>query len=1614
MICSSTRSLVATLAVASLLMSTGCAEQREAVDRVQPFALDKTLFVGEDLVDPSDNPEFWTQGTLIDVGYGAAQSGLFTSTYAQPMTRIKWKITEDLLMGRLAYERIANSDGKGLGTAIQDGPVVVTYRIEKHFDISRAYNPTTGERLNILEENAIDRPWNEREYMRVDWSRNLNTDAYDFDTLSLLGVYGGVTYEPLAYDVTDENDPNAPFFDLENAYFDVTNKAFAQPEIVDLSHLGWGIDSFPACFLPADFMGGTAPAGNCNPVELTIRQSFRKVVDTDYEPVHWDGRRFQSFGGFYVERYGYARNYGMSDEMWHRFLTRYQIWQRAHYYDDPETMSGPVECYTPETTPFGSDPHRDFDRNATDDECEQVGLGSKCDTFRQRCTLPFADRETLVIPWYYTNAGYQDLYDGTEMAAHEWDVALRISARTAQYAECQATGQSGCLEKFPLYFGQQDDNLDAVQLAREVDDCRNGLAYFDQDCNALADTLGAQREVDSGVIAIAKMPEMIVLCHSPVQAEDHPACGELRLPVGTTAADCHAAEQAGEAEVIQICKQALTVRQGDLRYHQVNVHDKPQTPSPWGIYTDAEDPLTGQTISASINTWAHVNDLFSQAVIDKIRLIKGELQSTDVTEGDNVMDWAAAAEAAASSGVAGHMTRAQLVEKVARFTGGDAATIKLQGEIGEHDHEHVLPAHVRQAAAHLKHELSSVRSALGEASVHTPTYTARRNAARGTELEASLLTPMVQQLVGIAGMPMSDSILNIASPLRGANPSLQRDLFNLREMALADRGACILNHPSEALAPISLTGLADTLEEKFGRFNPNDPPAVQQERAERMRRFISHRAQYAVIVHEMGHSIGLRHNFVSSSDAWGYRPQYWQLRTRDGTETQRCTDLAADGEDCVGPRYFDPVTSNEQKNLIWMFMHSSVMDYPGELTQDMLGLGVWDFAAARMFYGDMVAVHADEAYATGKAKGYAMLSKMDNFGGILGIQPGRWNALQQTIMDFHYSDLQNEYQLISDCRPVSDLTLFKPARWNTERDGSWHALLDGLIVQVDGQWTRCRQEKVDYVPWSTLRMPIENELPGYYGGGPSIDHQNRIRMPYGFATDGWADLGNLSVYRHDNGADAYEIFNFFITQQEVNHIFDNYRRGRTTFSVRKAANRTLRRFNEKLRDGAKGLGLMKNVYRDFALEIGYDFDTLWPYIAGEFFGENILASGMAFDHFSRQFVRPEIGEHYLEDGDPVLRSARDAIATPGPTKLIVPNGATGLFGDIGLGGKAVENMLADDQGEYDRDYTINCGSYYDKLNTAMLMTESVDNFISSSRRDFVDPRYRAVSLADLFPDGYRRFLANMLTGDDWIKAPRVVADANGIPQTDVELYPATPIGWTTWWGDEPRTCFPAAGTMVCDSYSGTGEAQLNPLAPAHTAPIDPQVGWEQHKFLIAWTLGYLPENERMDWLDMMHLWEMGRDADPGFANRIEFYNPTGKTYVAKTFGKETIMGKSVQRGISARVLEYANDLLVQAYETTDGPDLDGDGIPDWYLPIFNPDNGLPIVRFDAGLDHIRDDGTYLPGQGSEGCNPNDNTACTCASNRWCVKLKDYVTLPAYLREALDAYRLGDPEERGVY
>lgn len=1536
----------------------GCAGERDPIDRVQANAIPKSFFVGQKLNDASDDPEFYARSMVVDVPYGESGSSflMFTNTI-NSTAKIRWAIEENNLVGRVSFERVGGTDGKGLPSqkerdpkkplAQNDGVVVYNFRILGQFDIRRAYNPQTGEETNLIEENATDRPWQDREYFRVDFSQNLVTTAYDFDTLSLLGVYNGIRYTPMQFDIRNPNDENAPVYDLTNGYLDVTNKVFAEPQLINIGGM-----QLPGCLLPNIIRGGTEPAGNCNPNEITVRHSFKRVVDTDYEPLDWDGQRFETYGAFTTDRNGYARDYGLADESWKRFISRYNIWERSHAYEDPEKMTGPVAC-------------------TSDAQCSDVGgvVGiSRCDAYQNKCTLPYQLRKEKPVVWHYSDGSHPDFFDATREAAEEWDVAMRGAVQVAKYAECMRYGNvvdeiSPCSLTFPgVVDGNFAEEEDAVFLVKEVQACRRDAVKAGKqdpvaECVGLADQLSDQRGYAPAVRAIAKMPEMVVLCHSPVDALDPAVCGRP----GTVA------------------------RLGDLRFHLVTAVATPETSSPWGIMSDANDPLTGEHVAASINVWTHVNDIFARGLVDTFRYIGGELTTEEITDGSYVNKWVEAARASNGLGLAPVLGGDEVDKRIASVAGVSVERLKaLEAKNQARRPMKTSPFGAGRGRTPLEEALvrdlarvAQTRASLDAPSTWAPIYEARMNQLRGTPGEAAVVTPAMQELgrsalgqlsaASLAGGSGPESALfKASSPLQGLNPKLSSALENRLENALAARGACVMQY--EALAPLGYAAMADVLQEKFGRFNPADDAFTQLERANRMKSWLARRAHYSVVAHEMGHSFALRHNFVSSSDSWNYRPQYWALRTNAKSVTDDCpadATAAADGSKCIGPRWLDRVTPNEQKNLIGMWAQSSTMEYAGEPSQDLLGIGVYDFGAARMFYGDSVTVYKDPRFRRGQNPGDVAQDHQNDFGGLLGFRYGRFSN------PIHYSRLDRTVNLIERCDAV-DPNAYRPASWDEARDGAWSPLVDGHIVTDEGgRAIKCTQPKVDFVQWGAMKSSDTKTH--------SYDGKNRVRVPHAFASDNWADLGNVAVFRHDNGADLYETMHFWQAQQEMNHIFTSYRRGRRDFSIWGSFRRTLTRYHEKMRDSAKAIGLFVNLARDTVVHYnsaGEDPEAFVADVLKQVAVESTIASSVAFDQFAHVFARPQPGQHGsvgVEDPGNGITIARSwdgtGFADKGMAPLLsVANGVTGGFGTISLGGRPVENALDRNQGrDYNSFYTLNVGSYYEKAYTAYLMTESADNFISQSRDDYVDPRFRSVSLADVFPDGFRRWLGNNLTNDEQIKGVYAMAKGGvstiGPPALDDGGYAV--LSTTQWWPKEGvQTCIPQHDRLFCNDPFTPG----TPAAAGGTV-VDSQVGFEQQKFAIIFSLVFLPENARTSWIDQMRVYDVSKDGDPGFENRIEFHDPDGKVYVAQTFGTETLFGKTVQRGIGARVLEYANSLLAKAVETE---------------PVTRGDRAVGLRAKLTGGNV-----TYLNGT---------KTVATCGQSAYCQKLKDYTAIPKLMFE----------------
>ncbi len=1364
-----------------VLLLAACAEERPPIDRVQPNALDKAFFVG-DLADPADNPEFYQRTAVVAADAGAGRDGLFTSSDAQPTVRVRFEITEKMLLARLTYERVEDTDFAG-ARRVADGQIVAAYAIESHFDIALDYNPSTGERTNVVVENTTDRPWNERTYFRVDWSRNLISSAYELDTLSQLGIYYGVTWEPVAYYPSDPGNPDAPVFDVERGYFDVTVKAFASPQVIEDEY--WG--DFPACWLY-----GSWPAVNCNPSEITLRQSYLRVTDTDYEPFAIDGTQFDMFGYFTVDRFGYDRRYGIVDDRWHRFAARWNLYERSH---------ADVACA--DATPAGADVHRDDDADGTEDECADVGRGSRCDEHVGRCTLPLRDRVVRTIPWHLSPGFPEDLVPSSGRALDEWNQAMRVAILAGRVAECRRTGEDGCEAAHGWPERWADDHVPPVGTGP------------------------------------GEVPDVFVLCHNPVRDGDAPACGAP----GTAP------------------------RLGDLRYNLLTMIVEPQENSPWGIMMDAEDPLTGEKLAGSANQWLAVLDRAASNVADLVGLLNGTIDPAEYLAGEDVSAWVREQRA---GGRREAMPREELQSRKGALT---VETLrKLQAGAGAP----TRPGLPKRAIAAARARSLQDGNALGPGNAE---LAARLRALRGTPLEAKLLGREARELAGLdPGAPLSPDGIRRASPLGLKSPELRRSLSRARLLGDARRHACRRDEP----APSHLLGLAKLAAEKFPAPDPADAAAVAEHREE-VWRWVREQLNQGVFAHELGHSMGLRHNFAGSFDSLNYRKGYWQLRTANGTVRDDCPDGTTDGAACVGPRWRDPMSQAELDGNIGQYAFSTVMDYPGDENGDMGLPGKYDRAALRFGYAGIVDVWArDGVRVDGTGEGQETAYQLTAFGtgpGLFGTYSFRPVDPEGDDLAIHYSQYQNRFQLIEGCRD----------------DGGPDAVLGQVCDEapMDVADYRDMTDFVNYEGYEAFSWARQPRV---------IDPQGRVRRGYIFSSDEYADTGNVPSFSSDAGADAYEQVRFLESGYEQRYILDSFRHERVRFTSDGVVSRVQARYLDAIQQIAKSYFFGAILYGDPAAPEDW-------FLEDGSFGPLALGSSVAFDLFARILTRPEPGYfcEFCGAGQPAGVDETLYFSDPAPQPELYLYDWHAQLGD----GRYVHNDFDYEQGYFWGDYQTQVGSYYDKVWATYYLGEAFDSFVSNSREDFTDGRYKNVNFATVYPDQVRRLYGSLLTGDIATYAPWVV------PPADPEDTPEERYVYPRW--------FDAAGVGA---------------RPAAAKLADPAWAFNEQLYAMVWGTIFFTSNWSNGFVDDGRITVLGSDlVDWPAAETIAFTDPvSGLTYRAHAVGTETFFGETRQRGIGARMLEWANRLLALAYEVE--RDVRGD-------PVLDPD-GRPRLVLDAG------------------------------------------------------------------
>ncbi len=322
-------------------------------------------------------------------------------------------------------------------------------------------------------------------------------------------------------------------------------------------------------------------------------------------------------------------------------------------------------------------------------------------------------------------------------------------------------------------------------------------------------------------------------------------------------------------------------RNGDLRYSFLHWVDRPQAAGPLGYGPSSQDPETGEIVSASAYIYGAALDIYAKFATDSVRLANGQLSTDDLLSGKTISD--VLAESAAAS------------KKHAADSMSDAA-------------KNLIQARLKALGPTRDDRLRKVSAGIDDQPLRL---------AKGTTAEKLLLNDDVLPAI-IAGYRPGDAVPADVFDQAMKKPwmsSQTREDRRARFQTLAQKGCVYMAE----FADDAILGTALELDKL--KLTPEQMFAELRSRIFR-----------GLADHEVGHTMGLRHNFAASTDALNYDDEYWNIRAT----------------------YADKPDTWESDHKLSEYGYASVMDYGARFNSDIHGLGKYDTAAIRFGYGQMI------------------------------------------------------------------------------------------------------------------------------------------------------------------------------------------------------------------------------------------------------------------------------------------------------------------------------------------------------------------------------------------------------------------------------------------------------------------------------------------------------------------------------------------------------------------------------------------------------------------------------------------------------------------------------------
>ncbi len=1444
------------------------------------------------------------QITIIDKPATTGQQGI---SWYTDMERINWEVTEGFLIARRAYDRLLGAENvtgranprsqdnnTGIASNPRQGEILAVYRIQSHFDIRRSYNPQTGEELNVVEENGSDRPWYQRKYMRVDWTQNL---VGGYSAMSYAEWTGSVRAEPTPVYINDPTDPNAPVFNYETrnnqantlTYFDVTNRMTLHPEEVNLAQ--WGYPNLPACVL------SQTGIESCQPADVHFRVSFMRLdTGRDYEAQQIDGLRMDRFGFFEGGRLGYNtdRQDILNTDRRH-FAFRHNLWKNHHM---PRTegaaglaggvlSSGSLSCTVRPGEAFatecqgvsrtaecvataGSTTGVCVDRYALctqDSDCAGQDRGARCDRGAQYyrgdgngvCLLPYRDRDVRPIP-YHLSPNYPDrIMPVTNTIVRDWNRAFSDAVGQARRRECIL-----------------DPNV------ADKTTCDAYLAFNVE-----------QRETDQVVTAQGAMlpngrPQdgqwVYVGCHNPVWGTNP------NLPGAHTQAEVDAARNSGW-DTDACGPQGTVARLGDIRYSMIASINEYDRQGSWGLANISGDPETGEVYSARGAVWQTITDLQANQTIDMLRVLNGEITPDQIANGESIREIYpglgenAGRQARGGQGAVPGSNLPALRSHVRAPQSMDEVNSLVQATSMAHldmGHEHQGPtATGAEQGVRAGAGVANINDLARDPSTGRLTETTFRangmqrwNRTGVSPIIGSGQNDLTTRLQRIRGTELEDRMMNNAQlALGGQDPRVSGVLPAAREAAsparnwnlrmrqirteidrVASQHQCNMEHDPVAAY--------DDTELRFylALFKSNRVPhnltfgktwdfttgagdgGINWASA---REWLVQYIHYPVMLHELGHSIGQRHNFASSADAFNYDDRYWALRAHRHNGDSRMIRPRWEYTAAGQPEF----TQFEQDNGEEAVAYSSIMDYK---TTEGGGLGKYEFAFVLHGYVNMVEAFkqvANRDRALNLFQTYSGAGQQPLSFGLAGDQ----NNLRLT--SFHYTEIPS---VVGTSMRTQEI---HPASAN----GSAPA------ITVTGNLPNLTQEN----RYSVFLDETNRESYNAFTWDP--DHTNQalrgpdgatgqfLLVPYRFETDDYAGTYWYNS-RYDAGADFYEVMRYFGSRYLDYYPFASFGRERASFTISGYVGRMQSRYLDNMYYIMRVAAIYENFYRNiFAAVTNYnEWKTQTASVA------QALGTSTVFDTFTTALTMPE----WNRFGATFSRRVR-------------PEDGSTFYDETGFGQRARFEMPIGEGRQYQstwdyasgrfwRERLVNAGSYYDKVTALQYMT---DTFIYSVNRDLdQDLRSYQVNVYTVYPGQTLRLFGSILSEDnpDFGPIARVTGNTATMQRTQLALL---------------------------NLPAGTGPGTNGRVIAGDNIPVNPNLGFTTTLYSAIFGMAGLSASYDQRFIQSARLWA---DGDPFAAElpagqTVTFRDPvTGLTYRAIKHTTPTPGATNLDPGVSAR------------------------------------------------------------------------------------------------------------------